>query len=224
MAQPRPPFHITIPIYPGVDLLDVAAPVELFSWMAEAWKARATTITLAAEHLTPLKTRDGLTLTPQRQFADYADDAAPQPQTHLLWVPGGAPDVLRKLMRGGPYLDFLKAQSAGADHVSSVCEGALLLAAAGLLDGYRATTHWAFIPCLKQFPAIKVAEGFPRYVIDGNRITGGGISSGLDEALAIVAHVAGQDIAKHVQMITQYFPDPPFEQTIVPATHCPLQA
>lgn len=130
MAQPRPPFHITIPIYPGVDLLDVAAPVELFSWMAEAWKARATTITLAAEHLTPLKTRDGLTLTPQRQFADYADAAAPQPQTHLLWVPGGAPDVLRKLMRGGPYLDFLKAQSAGADHVSSVCEGALLLAAA----------------------------------------------------------------------------------------------
>lgn len=63
-------------------------------------------------------------------------------------------------MRGGPYLDFLKAQSAGADHVSSVCEGALLLAAAGLLDGYRATTHWAFIPCLKQFPAIKVADGF----------------------------------------------------------------
>ncbi len=69
-----------------------------------------------------------------------------------------------------------------------------------------------------------MADGFPRYVIDGNRITGGGISSGLDEALAIVAHVAGQDIAKHVQMITQYFPDPPFEQTIVPATHCPLQA
>ncbi len=221
MAQERPPFHITIPIYPGVDLLDVAAPVEVFSWMAEAWKARTTTITLAAEHLSPLKTRDGLILTPQRRFADYT---APQSQTHLLWVPGGNPSDLRKLMRGGPYLDFLKAQSAGADHVSSVCEGALLLAAAGLLDGYRATTHWAFIPCFSQFPAIQVAEGFPRYVIDGNRITGGGISSGLDEALAIVECIAGTDIAKQVQMTTQYFPQPPFEQTIVPATHCPLDS
>lgn len=219
MTQERPPFHITIPIYPGVDLLDVAAPVELFSWMAETWTTRATTITLAAEHLSPLKTRDGLILTPQRRFADYAE---PVSQTHLLWVPGGDPSALQQLMQGGPYLDFLKAQSAGADYVSSVCEGAMLLAAAGLLDNYWATTHWAFIPCFSQFPAIKVAEGFPRYVIDGNRITGGGISSGLDEALAIVACVAGSDVAKKVQMTTQYFPQPPFEQTIVPATHCPL--
>ncbi|MBN3777769.1 DJ-1/PfpI family protein [Burkholderia sp. Ac-20345] len=219
MTQERPPFHITIPIYPGVDLLDVAAPVELFSWTAETWATRATTITLAAEHLSPLKTRDGLTLTPQRRFADYAE---PESQTHLLWVPGGNPSALQQLMQGGPYLDFLKAQSAGADYVSSVCEGAMLLAAAGLLDNYWATTHWAFIPCLSRFPAIKVAEGFPRYVIDGNRITGGGISSGLDEALAIVACVAGSDVAKEVQMTTQYFPQPPFEQTIVPATHCPL--
>lgn len=128
MAQARPPFHITIPIYAGVDLLDVAAPVELFSWMAQAWQERTTTISLAAEDLSPLKTRDGLILTPQRRFADYA---APEWQTHLLWVPGGDPATLRRLMQGGPYLDFLKAQSAGADHVSSVCEGALLLAAAG---------------------------------------------------------------------------------------------
>ncbi|KFG98461.1 DJ-1/PfpI family protein [Burkholderia paludis] len=219
MTQEHPPFHITIPIYPGVDLLDVAAPVELFSWMAEIWTTRATTITLAAEHLSPLKTRDGLTLTPQRRFADYAE---PESQTHLLWVPGGNPSALQQLMQGGPYLDFLKVQSAGADYVSSVCEGAMLLAAAGLLDNYWATTHWAFIPCLGQFPAIKVAEGFPRYVIDGNRITGGGISSGLDEALAIVECVAGSDVAKEVQMTTQYFPQPPFQQTIVPATHCPL--
>ncbi|AST32337.2 DJ-1/PfpI family protein [Ralstonia solanacearum] len=221
MAQARPPFHITIPIYAGVDLLDVAAPVELFSWMAQAWQERTTTISLAAEDLSPIKTRDGLILTPQRRFADYA---APEWQTHLLWVPGGDPATLRRLMQGGPYLDFLKAQSAGADHVSSVCEGALLLAAAGLLDGYRATTHWAFIPCLSQFPAIEVAEGFPRYVISGNRITGGGISSGLDEALALVECIAGRKIAEQVQMTTQYFPQPPFEQTIVPATHCPLDA
>jgi transcriptional regulator GlxA family with amidase domain len=125
-------------------------------------------------------------------------------------------------MRGGPYLDFLKAQAAGADYVSSVCEGAMLLAAAGLLDGYRATTHWAFVPCFARFPAIKVAKGFPRYVVDGNRVTGGGISSGLDEALQLVALIAGADIAKEVQMTTQYFPQPPFDQSIVPATTCPL--
>ena len=218
MAQQSPPFRITIPIYPGVDLLDVAAPVELFSWMAEYWKDRAVTVSLAAENLSPLKTRDGLTLMPQLCFADFAAAG----QTQLLWVPGGDPGALRRLMRGGPYLEFLRAQSAGAEYVSSVCEGAMLLAAAGLLDGFRATTHWAFIPCFSRFPAVKVAKGFPRYVVDGNRITGGGIAAGLDEALKIIALVAGEDMAKQVQMTTQYFPRPPFEQAIEPATSCPL--
>ena len=98
----------------------------------------------------------------------------------------------------------------------------MLLAAAGLLNGYCATTHWAFIPCFAAYPEIEVAEGFPRYVIDRDRITGGGISSGLDEALAVVALLAGDEIAKSVQMTTQYFPDPPFSQTITPSTSCPL--
>ena len=219
MPATAPAFRITIPIYPGVDLLDVAAPYELFNWMASVWKARAATVCLAAADMAPLKTRDGFVLTPQRSFADFHPADHP---THLLWVPGGDPAALRVLMKGGAFLDFLKAQSAGADHVTSVCEGALLLAAAGLLDGFEATTHWAFIPCLRRFPRIKVAPGFPRYVVDRNRITGGGISSGLDEALKIVEIVAGLDVAKQVQLTTQYFPAPPFDQPLVPARHCAL--
>lgn len=216
----RPPFRVTIPIYEGVDLLDVAVPVELFTWMAESWEERVATVTLAAESLAPIKTRDGLVLTPQHSVAEYA---AMHRQSQLLWVPGGNPPVLPGMMKGSPYLDFLKEQAICAEYVSSVCEGALLLAAAGLLDGYEVTTHWRFVPCLQHFPEIKVSEGSPRYVIDRDRITGGGISSGLDEALAIIALVAGDEIAKDVQMTTQYFPCPPFRQDITPATDCPIR-
>src|SRR6202034_4053109 len=95
-----------------------------------------------------------------------------------LWVPGGDPDALVKLMRDPlrTYLDFLIRKSVNAKYVASVCEGALLLAAAGLLDGYTATTHWMFIPCFARFPAVKVAGGYTRYCLDRNRLTGGGIS------------------------------------------------
>ncbi len=219
MTSPVLPFDITIPVYEGVDLMDVAAPVEFFSWMATFWKDRAVTVALVSIDGRPLTTRDGLLLTPQRSFADYGKGGH---QAQLLWVPGGQPEALRALMTGGAFLNFLKQQSTEAEYVSSVCEGALLLAAAGLLDGHRATTHWAFIPCFSAYPEIEVAPGFPRYVVDGNRITGGGISSGLDEALKIIEIVAGLDIARQVQLTTQYFPQPPFTQTIAPATSCPL--
>jgi len=213
------PFDVAIPIYEGVDLMDVAAPVEMFSWMATLWKDRAVTVSLVAQDLRPLRTRDGLILTPRHQFNDYGDGKR---QAQLLWVPGGNPSALNSLMKGGPFLDFLIQQSQKAGHVCSVCEGAFLLAAAGLLDGFRATTHWAFIPCFRAFPKIAVAEGYPRWVVDGNRVTGGGISSGLDEALKVIEILAGEDIAKQVQMTTQYFPEPPFGQVIEGATSCPL--
>ena len=110
------PFEIIIPIYDGVDLMDVAAPVEMFSWMAQSWKKRSATVTLVAETVNPLTTRDGLTLTPQRAFAEYGESK----QAQLLWVPGGTPQALKLLMKGGAYLDFLKSQSRGADYVTSV--------------------------------------------------------------------------------------------------------
>jgi transcriptional regulator GlxA family with amidase domain len=139
------------------------------------------------------------------------------------WVPGGDPGALARLMSEKPrrYLDFLVRQSETAQFVASVCEGALLLAAAGLLDGYRATTHLAFIPCLKRFSKIKVAKRHPRYVVDGNRITGGGISSGLDEALAPIKKLGGSKVSKSVQRTTQYYLRPPVRSKLPVVTDCP---
>ena len=142
----------------------------------------------------------------------------------VLWVPGGDPSALKKLMNGRTrtYLDFLITRSRKARFVASVCEGALLLAAAGLLDGYEATTHWAFIPCLKEFPQVKVVEGHPRFVVDRNRITGGGISSGLDEALKLVELLSSYEVAQKVQQVTQYYPCPPVASTLPQVEKCPF--
>jgi len=213
-------FNIIIPIYDGVDLMDVAAPVEFFSWMAVTWKVKKVTVSLVAEADGIVKTRDGMKLTPDHSFGEYYCENGLK--ADLIWVPGGAPESLQIMMKGGAYLDFLKTQSESAEYVTSVCEGALLLAAAGLLDGYEATTHWAFIPCLKAFPKIKVADGFPRYIVDRNRVTGGGISSGLDEALKIISIIAGEEIAIQTQLTTQYFPEPPICGKIPNATTCPI--
>ncbi|BCG81999.1 DJ-1/PfpI family protein [Mesorhizobium sp. 113-3-3] len=129
----------------------------------------------------------------------------------ILWVPGGDPDALARIMSdpASPYLAYLRKVEKHAKWVCSVCEGALLLARAGLLDGHRATTHWAFVDCLRRFQAIKVARGHPRFVESGNRLTGGGISSGLDEALHLIARLFDDKTAADVQTTTQYFPVPP---------------
>ena len=110
----------------------------------------------------------------------------------------------------------------------------MLLAAAGLLDGYRATTHWAFIPCFSRFKEVKPVGGkgrWPRFVIDpprpdpddlGTRVTGAGISAGLDEALQLVLMLFGKKVAKQVQIDIQYFPDPPVKARLKPAKGCPI--
>jgi cyclohexyl-isocyanide hydratase len=146
------------------------------------------------------------------------------PTLDVLWVPGGDPSALKKLMTDSKrtYLDFLCSSSCKARFVTSVCEGALLLAAAGLLDGYEATTHWSFIPCLKEFPKVKVVEGHPRFVVDRNRITGGGISSGLDEAFKLVELLSSYEVAQKVQQVTQYYPCPPVASTLPEAEKCPF--
>jgi transcriptional regulator GlxA family with amidase domain len=206
---------IGIAAYGGVDLLDVAGPYEMFGWLSTYGVPAE--VRVLAESPDEIATRDGFRLLPHAVFADT-------PQLDLLWVPGGDPKVLARLMSGPDtaYLDFLRKQSGAARYVASVCEGALLLAQAGLLDGYRATTHWAFVPCLKRFPRIEVAEGHPRFVVDRDRITGGGISSGLDEALELIRLLAGRDVAEQVQQVTQYYPKPPVHGTIPPATDCPF--
>jgi cyclohexyl-isocyanide hydratase len=174
-------------------------------------------IVLTAENAGEVLTRAGVCLVAQKCFDDV-------PAVDLLWVPGGDPSALKVLMHDPrrTYLDFLITRSANASWVTSVCEGALLLAQAGLLDGYLATTHWAFIPCLKQYPAIQVAEGYPRFVVDRNRVTGGGVSSALDESLKLVELIAGYAVAQQVQQFTQYYPCPPVASIIPPTDSCPL--
>jgi cyclohexyl-isocyanide hydratase len=208
---------IGIPIYHKVDLLDVTAAVEIFVAMKPYAKQLDVDVCLIAENDEPVLTRAGVKLVPQKCFDEV-------PSIDLLWVPGGAPSALNFLMHDPKrtYLDFLITRAAKAQWVTSVCEGALLLAQAGLLDGYLATTHWAFLPCLRKFKAVTVAEGYPRFVVDRNRVTGGGISSALDEALALVELLAGVDVARQVQQFTQYYPCPPVASKIPDSTDCPL--
>lgn len=217
----RGQLNVVVPIYPAVDLLDVAAPSELFSWV-ESYSSEVTCrVWLVAATARTVSTRNGTRLVPHTSFAGWRRSGR---RTDLLWVPGGATNALSREMVNERFLDFLRARAAEASWVTSVCEGALLLAAAGLLDGYRATTHWAFIPCLAAYPAIRVASGHPRFVVDRNRVTGGGISAGLDESLELIKRIAGQDVAESVQQVTQYYPHPPVHSEIPPAGACPLDA
>ena len=210
---------IGIPIYEKVDLLDVAAPYEMLCQMAQTAPKLAAKVYLIAAKRVTITTRDGLMLKPHKVFSEV-------PRLDVLWVPGGDPSALKKLMNdpARTYLDFLITRSRKARFVCSVCEGALLLAQAGLLDGYEATTHWAFIPCLQKFPAIKVVAGYPRFVVDRNRVTGGGISSGLDEALKLIELLSSYRVAQQVQQFTQYYPCPPVASVIPPPGPCPLDS
>lgn len=228
MEKSEPAFIIGIPVYQGVDLLDVTAPYEVFNWMAQKLKGtRDVRVYLVAESNGIVVTRDGLQLVPHKTFDQVA-------RLDLLWVPGADPAALKERMGDAIFLRQLRAWSEHAAYVASVCEGALLLASAGLLDGYRATTHWAFLACLRQFPKIEVVGGdpdYPRFVIDpepgktprrGTRVTGAGISSGLDEALKLVEMIGGRALAEDVQATIQYFPKPPVHGKIPGSAQCPL--
>jgi transcriptional regulator GlxA family with amidase domain len=208
-------MKIGIPVYPKVDLLDVTGPYEMFQWMNQS--GLPADVQLVAQRPGHVTTRDGFTFKVRTGFADVKT-------LDVLWVPGGDPLALKALMSDPrrTYLDFLVRHAGKARYVASVCEGALLLAAAGLLDGYKATTHWAFVPCLKQFPKVKVVKGHPRFVVDRNRITGGGISSGLDEALKLIELLGDRKVAQAVQRVTQYYPKPPVTSRLPAAKSCPF--
>ncbi len=224
------PFIIAIPVYPGVDLLDVAAPVEVFGVMADNWQGERQIKTyVLAETNGTVMSRSGLQIVPHMTF-DEVD------RVDLLWVPGGDPAALAKLMKDGLFLERLRAWSEYAMYVTSVCEGALLLASAGLLDGCNATTHWAFISCLEQFQQVTVkgaSDGYPRFVVDdgegfeparATRVTGAGVSAGIDEALELVQLIGGTALAEQVQVFIQYFPDPPVAGTLPDSSPCPMGA
>jgi cyclohexyl-isocyanide hydratase len=202
---------LVIPVYGDVDLLDVAGVWEMMSWAGVE-------VDIAAVEAGEVAARAGFTF----KAKDFAHARGPY---SAIWVPGGEPKALARLMGDpdGPYLRYVKAQAKRAEWICSVCNGAGLLAAAGLLDGHEATTHWGFVPCLmKLFPKVKVADGHPRFVISGNRLTGGGISSGLDAALKLIELLTDADTARRAQQTTQYYPDPPVTSRIPNVVDCDL--
>ncbi len=206
-------MKIGIPVYDDVNMLDVAGPFEMFDWAAFD-------VELVAEKSGSKRFRSrGFPFDVARTFADNE-------RYDAIWVPGGDPQALALIINNGngPYIRFLIDQAKTARFMCSVCEGAMLLAAAGLLDTYRATTHWAFLNCFPQrFPNVIVAEGHPRFVLDRDRLTGGGISSGLDEALELIRILGGEKLAQSVQQSTQYYPWPPVQSVIPNSPNaCPL--
>jgi cyclohexyl-isocyanide hydratase len=208
------PVRILIPVYHEFDLLDLCGPAEMFSWAGYQ-------VDLVAEVPGQVPANNG--------FVFEVPDGLPaqiQP-CDALWIPGGSPDQLDRIIHDPQqlYLDFIGRQAAQSKWVCSVCEGALLAAAAGLLDGYTATTHWAFIPSLMEnYSKVTVADGHPRFAVDRNRLTGGGISSGLDEALKLIELLSGTAAAQDVQQTTQYYPEPPVSSLIPNVISSPMPA
>jgi len=185
-------LHIGFLLFPHVTQLDLTGPAQILSRVPGAhvhlvWKTRD-----------PVPTDVGFTINPTTTFADC-------PPLDVLCVPGGF--GIEQLFGDTETLTFLRRQGEQARYVTSVCNGSLVLGAAGLLDGYRSACHWMWLPFLERFGAVPVAE---RIVRDRNRISGGGVTAGIDFGLALAAELAGEDAARTIQLALEYDPQPPF--------------
>ena len=186
------PLTIAFLIYPNVTQLDFTGPAQVLSRLGDAnlhfvWRDRD-----------PVQTDSGFAILPTATFAEI--EAA-----DILCVPGGFGCV--DVMEDAEALAWARAVGSQAQWVTSVCTGSLILGAAGLLDGYRATTHWNWHDFLPLFGAEPVRE---RVVFDRNRVTGAGVTAGIDFALALTAAIRGEAYAKGVQLALEYDPEPPF--------------
>ena len=180
-------------LFPGLTQLDLTGPYEVFCRMPGA------TVSLLAATADPVRSEWGLTITPDHTFVTTGP-------LDVLCVPGGW--GVNAQLENGELLAFLQASEHRARYLTSVCSGALLLGAAGLLRGYRATTHWMSLDMLRILGAEPVAE---RVVVDRNRLTGGGVTAGIDLALVLAANLFGADVAQEIQLAIEYQPSPPFE-------------
>ncbi len=185
-------FRIGFLLFPNITQLDLTGPHEVLS------KLPGAEVHLIWKTLEPVKAVGGLTILPDTALAKC-------PQLDLICVPGGP--GMTSLMLDEEVLTFLRKQANGARYVTSVCTGSLVLGAAGLLKGKRAATHWMAMDILPALGAIPVAD---RVVIDGKYISGGGVTAGIDFGLKVAAEVAGEDIAKQIQLQIEYDPQPPF--------------
>lgn len=186
-------MQISFLLFPQVTQLDLTGPAQVLSRMPGAQ------VELVAKTMDPVPTDAGFPLLPGATF-----EMAAQPD--ILCVPGGF--GITGAMEDEPTLAWLQRAAEGAQWVTSVCTGSLVLGAAGLLQGYRATCHWASHEWLAAFGAIPVKE---RVVFDRNRVSGGGVTAGIDFGLALAAAILGEEAARFIQLSLEYDPAPPFD-------------
>ncbi len=186
-------YHIGFVMYPGMTQLDLTGPHQVFALLP------ATTVHLIWKSLEAVTSSEGLKILPSTTFDDC-------PQLDVICVPGSGM-AQAEIMEDEQVLGFLQSQAKDAKYITSVCTGSMILAAAGLLQGYRAACHWLFRDYLKM---LGVEVSTERVVIDRNRITGGGVTAGIDFALVIAAQLYDEDTAKRLQLILEYNPAPPF--------------
>jgi len=186
------PLQIGLLIFPKVTQLDLTGPLQVFSNLPGA------VVHLIWKRIEPVATDTVLTLTPTVSFADC-------PQLDVICVPGGA--GINDMVNDEEMLAFLRQQAAGAKFVTSVCTGSLVLGAAGLLRGFRAATHWTAMAFLAPFGAIPTKT---RVCVDRNRVTGGGVTAGIDFALTLVSILVDRPTAEAIQLGIEYNPAPPF--------------
>lgn len=196
------PRHIGMLLFPRLTQLDMTGPYEVLARLPD------TTVHLIARTREPVTTDRGMQIVPTVTYADC-------PPLDVIMVPGGPGQ--QDLMEDEEALGFLRRQAASAQFITSVCTGSLVLGAAGLLKGKRATCHWAAIEHLSLLGAIPTRE---RVVVDGNVITGAGVASGIDFALRLAAILEGEAVAREIQLQIEYDPDPPFHSGS-PATAAP---
>ena len=183
---------VGIVLFDGLTQLDLTGAYEVLARMPN------TRVLLVAEHDVAVRSEWGLRILPDSTF-----DTAPA--LDVLCVPGGW--GVNAQLENNVLLEFLRTRGPRARYVTSVCSGALLLGAAGMLHGYRATTHWMSLDLLRHFGATPIAR---RVVRDGDRITGAGVTAGIDFGLVLAAELFGDAVAQRIQLAIEYRPVPPF--------------
>src|SRR5271165_7146249 len=187
------PLHIGSLLFEGVDQIDLTGPFEVLSRIPNS------TYRIYGKTAEPVRDVKGLRLMPDATLAEA-------PPLDVLHVPGGFGQ--EALMEDAEVLGWIRQQTAGACSIFSVCTGALICGAAGLLKGRRATTHWASFHLLPYFGAIPVNQ---RVVVDGDMVFAAGVTAGIDGGLRVAAELRGDDAAKTIQLFMAYAPEPPFD-------------
>ncbi|MES0867982.1 DJ-1/PfpI family protein [Pseudovibrio sp. SCP19] len=180
-------------LYPGMTMLDAYGPLQFLAFV------RGLETFTFAESSAPLPCDAGIQLVPDYSFED-------RPEIDILLVPGAGNPL--EQMQNPRVLEHLRQAGENAQYVTSVCSGALILAEAGLLDGYEAATHWAYRETLEKLADVTVVN--KRVSVDRNRITGGGVTAGIDFALSLTAELFGPEEAQLLQLMFEYHPEPPF--------------